>query len=346
MKETIHFFVCRNGFGHQKRVMSIVEKISTFNKEIKSIIHCNRRNFERTKNWDTTQHLLNKENVAFEFELMDESPEYLVGLDEQKIKIWLEKVRKVKDLIKGLIVLDNDVLLLNIFENAMIMGSFFWSNVIDDSDKYSFRTIEKQLLSKYNPIVMGVESIAMEETKKSPRFMGLPWFGDVSQERQNPIKSRELILITVGGTEQDISKYYELAMKLKSKGERVVVDNGIYKYSKGEMSKFSYLHEDFIKIKAVFCRPGIGILDDCVKYGIPVFTLFDGNNKELVHNAKTVEGLGWGKAIKNTLLVDDIIKKFESSDLEIMQSLILKEKSGGAEIVAQYILKKLKEKNE
>ena len=52
---------------------------------------------------------------------------------------------------------------------------------------------------------------------------------------------------------------------------------------------FSFTDNDFIKLNAIVCRPGIGILTDCIKYNIPPIAIDDNTNLEISNNALKVE---------------------------------------------------------
>ena len=44
-----HFFVCRNGYGHQKRVFSVVAELVKYSECSIITIHCNKETFMHTR---------------------------------------------------------------------------------------------------------------------------------------------------------------------------------------------------------------------------------------------------------------------------------------------------------
>ena len=64
------------------------------------------------------------------------------------------------------------------------------------------------------------------------------------------------------------------------------------------MEKFSYKKSQFDEIIACICRPGLGIISDCIEYNIKLFTVFEKNNFEMHHNSQILNKLGIGKNIE------------------------------------------------
>ena len=110
---------------------------------------------------------------------------------------------------------------------------------------------------------------------------------------------------------------------------------------------FSFTDNDFIKLNAIVCRPGIGILTDCIKYNIPPIAIDDNTNLEISNNALKVERQKIGISIKieknrNNLVVSSHILSFLNNNKEIdnIRNRIKKQKCNGSDFVANFLLNK------
>lgn len=335
--QEVHFFVCRNGFGHQKRVLSVSNALILIKPSIKIHIHCHHSTFERTKNWTISEELLKNDSIVFEFQCMEEAPDYLNGVTLNSINEWLKKVRTITKDYKGLFVIDNDASLLQIFNNAMLMGSFLWSDVITDSEKIDdFIQFEKTLIQNYQPKMMGVDDMAMPFVKNNQNFVGFPWFCNSHPLKDKNFNERNKILVTGGGTNLNQNRLINIAKQLTNNGEDVFVDQQLFHFSNHEFSLFGFKEIDFLNVKAVFCRPGMGILNDCIAYGIPIFAIED-ENAELIHNGITIQELKLGYLVAKNINLETINELLNKNTLLDFHQAICNQKTEGATLVAKYI---------
>jgi UDP-N-acetylglucosamine:LPS N-acetylglucosamine transferase len=101
-------------------------------------------------------------------------------------------------------------------------------------------------------------------------------------------------------------------------------------------------------LTTIICRPGIGILTECVKYSIPVIAVYDNSNKEISHNAKKITALKIGSSIhiNNNFVSDYYVQKIKNiinsrTILTKYTKEILKQDINGAEKATNLILKEL-----
>lgn len=341
--DTFHFFVCRNGYGHQKRVFSVVYELIKY-KECKRVtIHCNKEIYNKTQSWNLYHTLLVSKKVQFEFELMENAPQYLKELSIESVHNWLDEINEPCKKIVGTIVIDNDISLLSIFPHAIVMGSFFWKDIVDHEKHSDLIAFENQLLQNIRPVNIGVKKMAMKNVREMPFFVGLPWFTTPSKCRNLKINERKGVLVTGGGTGEDKDKLVEFASILLSQGENIFVDSMLHVYSNKELPLFSFKEVDFCRLKAVICRPGMGILNDCVAHGIPIFAMEILSNEELLHNAMKIEELEIGKKVRNSIDVLTILNQNELMDK--YQQHILEQELEGAAQAAKYLIKGNKYEN-
>ena len=331
-----HFFVCRNGYGHLKRVFSVVRELLQFTECASIIIHCNARQFHNTKTWEDF-HVLNKaKNVCFEFEFMQNSPRYSDEETFANTLNWLESLKESKRNIEGTVVIDNDIALLNLFPQAIVMGSFYWKDILDPLKQADWIRFEEELLNKYNPIHIGVEKMAMQSVLNRSQFVGLPWFASPGLGRQTTIHKRKSLLVTGGGTGFYNQRLLEIAMSLKDMGLEIYVDSKLFAFSNASFPLFSFSEEDFSHLKAIICRPGMGILNDCVSYAIPIFAVEDCLNKELMHNADRVVAMKLG--IKVTSVEEIVVVLEQENFLAYYHENLLNQVMNGATQAATYLM--------
>jgi hypothetical protein len=331
-----HFFVCRNGYGHQKRVFSVVAELVKYSECSIITIHCNKETFIKTNTWDSYNELLLSNKVQFEFELMQNAPNYFNNFTITETKDWLEYVKNNNKIKDELVIIDNDISLLSVFSNAIIMGSFFWKDIINPLIHKDLIEFEKKLLIKNNPRVIGVDAMAMNNVKSMPNFLGLPWFINNNDCKQNPLSERNEILISGGGTGIGKIKFLELALELLVTGEKVYVDGILHDLSNAKLPLFSFKENDFCKLKAVVCRPGMGILNDCVSFGIPIFAVEDVQNSEILHNAVKIEELGLGIKVSDSKKVIEILK--QNDKMELFHNNLLRQEVNGAALAAEFLI--------
>src|SRR5690606_13010255 len=127
------------------------------------------------------------------------------GYSFSDYSLSLQYIReKVEAFRPDRVVSDNLVGALRDRADALLMGSFLWSDVLVGSSVYQeIAHFEHKLLQEYEPIMIGVEDIAMPGVKQRTRFIGLPWFCDPYNGRSNNISGetyRKQVLVTGGGT--------------------------------------------------------------------------------------------------------------------------------------------------
>jgi len=253
-----HFFVCRNGYGHLKRVFSVTRELMQFPECVYITIHCNAGQLQNTKTWEDF-HVINKaKNVCFEFEFMQNSPRYSDEETFANTLKWLGHIKESKRNIEGTIVIDNDIALLHLFPKAIVMGSFYWKDILDPLKHGDWIRFEEELIKKYNPIHIGVEKMAMHSVRNRNQFVGLPWFAIPGLGRQTPMHKRKSLLVTGGGTGSYNQRLLEIAISLKDMELEIYVDSKLFAFSNASFPLFSFSEEDFSHFKSSYLPPRNG----------------------------------------------------------------------------------------
>ncbi len=346
----VSFIICSNGYGHLKRVLSIIPPLLELSNTISVAVFCPGSHIELAKREINFQPGLNLDfysDASFnEISWLNSD-----GISIQKYRNWQEELRKHPILNKShLIVSDNHLLPITVFPNVILMGSFLWHDVVnfrnDDVD-FLVENEKKQLL-KLKPKMICLSEMAMPEVLTKTTPIKTPWICH-KYSSSSIYKVENSILITGGGTALINNTLAEIALKLQiaNRALQVFVDSKIYDLLKDKKEnkalKFGFSNSEFASLSAVICRPGIGILTDCVRYNVPPIAINDGFNNEIHHNARRINELGFGASFDSsnhstTELVDKILIFFSNkATLAACMSKLQNQKTEGSDFVANVI---------
>ncbi len=276
----------------------------------------------------------------------------------KKESITIKKYTSWRDELKNntilsnsdLIISDNHILPAMVFPNTKLMGSFLWHdvNVILNDDTAKISMEEHNFIDKVRPDMLCLAGMAMPEVLNFTNPIQLPWYCEKYSGAKGSEKYQN-ILVTGGGTELMNETLLKLVLIISEldRGLRIQLDskldNVIGNRRTENISKFSFTDEDFSSLTAIICRPGIGILTDCVRYDVPAFVINDGYNGEINCNASNVEKLGIGKSYNTQIPLEcialEFIKFIYSSDqLELFRNNLKSQKTNGADFAAKYLI--------
>ena len=262
MKKSIGFFACSNGFGHYKRISEIA---SYLKKDFDITIYAGSFQInkfgtvgdvntlvQQSKNirWDE---ILKNSNVNYN--------QYIQGIDEFK-----------DDLMRhDYVISDNIVGILKHRPDAIIIGSFFWKDVLSyqfGDNKIS--DLDNKLLIAHNPLIV-TNKYAETGTVKS--YSNKVQFGFGC----NNLKYKESKIdevLTLKPSLDYLSSYTDFFKNLNIN----TTDN----FNKTENI-------------ALMCRPGLGIITHCIENNIPLIALYDKEDSiEIIELAQIVENLNIG----------------------------------------------------
>ena len=234
---------------------------------------------------------------------------------------WASNFKYDKNLLDSdLIVSDNYVAPLINNKKTILMGSFLWLDVINNSWEKSNKIsdYEKKILKKYYPEMIAVDNMYNETVKNNTRAYPVPWLESRKVYEKSVFFNK--ILMTSGGTEELDDIFIKLVMRLAYDNRRkfFFIDSKLFKKLNDKsitlstnIFEFDFSEEAFKKIDVAICRPGIGILTDCMSYLIPVIAVSSNKNSEIIFNSKKVvsKGVGISVVLKNKFIQDNDYKK-------------------------------------
>lgn len=324
----LSFLVCHNGYGHLKRVTSVVNELLKSDCQVNLFIHPD--HISAIEYFDLNK---NSDRLTIHSEGMSYAPDWLNSdYNADKYSQWLEFLEKNETLAKSdQIISDNYVSPLATHPNTTIlMGSFLWHDVLTESNKEiaGLLTQEKDLFRKQKPTMLCLKDFAMNEIDQYGQAVKFGFFTTES-EAEKEIKTGSFHLLLTGGGTGRINDYLlELASQLEQEEScKVFVDNKLNKISQGKFPVFDYSDSAFKSLDAIIARPGIGILTEAAKFHVRLVLIPEDDNKELKHNAEVVVKKQMGiKLDLNTeaeLAAKSIVSYLKSEDLQSSPSNVL-----------------------
>ena len=351
----ISFYVCSNGYGHLKRVLLVVNEILRLKPEQSITLFCtdeHRVFAQREINFQSNS------KINFDTSL---SVNEISWLSASTIKLTQYK-QWADDLLanhifqsSSLVVSDNHVLPARMHPNAMLMGSFLWHDAtkITSPDIAAIKEEEIGYLLKHKPELICVGDMVMPEIVYQTNPLRMPWFC-TKYESETSITRQNSFLVTGGGTELINDTLLQVldSVSRSNPGVLFFFDSKLYRRAtfkdRVNIQLFGFEEYQFASLSGVICRPGVGILTDCVRYNLPAIVLNDAYNLEIEHNANCVNYLEIGKSIDS---FDTSIETLSSNVSDLINNTIYLKKftnqlmgiqGGGAMKAAETILQKLK----
>ena len=273
----IGIYICSNGYGHFHRMLQVCTHLPFHEIDI----HCERYQYNRFK---PTQ-----DNLNFIF-----YKESNIRWDRKRVgsidTSGIDKYDKV--------ITDNLVEILKYRPDALLSGSFLWSDIW--REKYGnndFSDEQDKIFHDVKPRVVCNGDVVFGQLKKYINKVDIGWgCKDNSTEHFN---LNRIVCITpsLNYTEKYTEKFLEIRNE----------------YQDDVDFSFNINHTD----NSMFIiRPGLGMITTCVSHRIPIVALWDEDDSiEIQHLAHKVEELGIGISLNvndDFILSSDVTKYRES----------------------------------
>lgn len=310
-KKSLAFYCCSNGLGHYKRVSEVAKNL-TDSHDI--TIYCTEYQKNKIGPVDKAKYVFySVDNIRWGSILKGN-----YDAVQAEYFSWLSKygptVKKF-----DIVISDNIVGLLKYRSDIILMGSFFWKDVIFTKiGTNEISTLEEELLNYYEPTLI---------TNKYVETQSVTGYSNKIQTGFGCIDKMKII--------HDIKYFYYQASS---------DDYGV-KYSK-VVDKIAKLNTPYIKSGgeipyqpeqvAIIARPGVGTITHCVENYIPLIALYsDEDSQEIKELAAIVENLNIGFSQKIEDPVDEVkFKKLKSNTNFLYTDKLEK---NGYENISKYI---------
>jgi hypothetical protein len=290
----IGFFVCSNGYGHFHRTLQICEYLVDWDIDI----YCYKYQVKRFHPDLPNLNFIFYDDYNIRWDLALNENEFDLNRYLKSVESQVGEIEKY-----DLVITDNLVSILKYRPDAIYSGSFLWYDIFRDKfGNNPLTEYEETLFQDTNPLVVCNKYVTLGSLIEHNNKFEIGWGGeDLSNESYEP-ETISFIVPSLNYTDDYIKKYLEIREEHKNN----------YNMS------FNINHTD----NSIFVvRPGLGIINTCVSYKIPMVCLWSENDstetKFLADKVKEY-GLGISCNVKNKVDITNVYKcrdNFSNQDI-------------------------------
>lgn len=350
----ITFLVCGNGYGHFKRCAKITHSLLNTFYDVSVNFVCNESIIKANYDWKILKDLYRFSNFS-------------LIVSNKTVKIIDNKIN-YKDVLKDdfvcidhslittpdLVISDNCTSVLSYRPDAILMGSFLWSEIFSIYAENNLKieeycNYELKLLKKHKPQMISLKDMSMSYVKKHTNVFYTDWL--VTNRNKILIKKEiKNILILGGGTGLVDNIILEIVNIIHSNfniySSKKIVEKALK--SKILINEFDFKADSFKNIDLIIARPGIGILTESVTHAIPIFGICESKmiNKEIKFNLSRIESLKIGLDVSSNIfdITNLIISIQKNGQYFEFQNNLMQKGTKGIKQTINFIRKKLDEK--
>jgi hypothetical protein len=301
--------VCANGLGHFRRTLEVLQALERMEPGLRLDIVCEKWQRERMGAWATARNLENNPSVGWIHGLMEPGPRWCRDAAEYgdgRLRDWIRRIESSGILASADLVLsDNLAGVLELRPDTVLMGSFLWSDVLEEAHPENARVSEfvdweRRLLADCRPPMLCVGALAMPGVVERTQAVPLPWMrtgaGRPDIRRKGAPRSTPRVAVLIGATGAADSLAADIATSLLARGAEVSLPLELFERLAGRVGAhlFRFEDADFLACDLALCRPGLGAIHDCLYYGLPMALTPEAFNAEMRHNGLRIESLGLG----------------------------------------------------
>ena len=298
-RPTLAVLVAPNGLGHFRRVVAVLaELVTSFTPVPELHLFAETWARDRMAGWAALD-ALEAAAPTWVPGVMAPGVTWSTRVEDYRdgrLLAWIERLRE-HDVITTaeLVVSDNLGGTLAVRPDAVLMGSFLWSDVLADAHAGDravdeFVALERTLLATHRPPMVCVGDMALPGVLARTDAVEVGWMVDAA-EPADPSATRVAVL--GGRTGAADVLLVDAARALVERGVDVTVDPALADAVPSVVA-FPFGDAAWADLGAVVCRPGMGTLTECVARRLPLVTLCEAGNSELAHNGAAIARLGLG----------------------------------------------------
>lgn len=307
----IAFISCSNGLGHIKRIVLVCNYLNKVH-GLKTAIYAPKLKFNQI-----IEILHKQKDIGYIPELIDFDTQTKINdWENGTYKNWKNKIQQLERF--KLVVSDNLLEILDLRSDAIISASFFWNQIIDDK---SLNKKSKNLIVKYNPIVIGNKYLSIKPL--SNNFFGIGFC--VSKKESSYIEKKNLLLSAGndGSDDEFINNLVAYSSAVKPKNiDYIFLEPRIFRESLPKyFRKADFTAEMYKSVLISVIRPGLGTITDCLNHGIYILSSANFKNIELSQNALNLKKLGLGDIFDNVFQLEKLIINFKEKRTSFRRNL-------------------------
>lgn len=308
--------VCPNGLGHFRRSTGILARLVNLLPAVEIEVVCEGWQIERKRDFAPLRRL-EQAGVAWRTGIMAPGVEWHGKgdrFDDGRLHTWFERLAKLEGLATADLVLsDNLAGVLEARPDAVLLGSFLWSEVfrglsVRDDEMEKFLLWEERLLESARPPMLCVGDLAMPGLLARTTPVPLGWMSEPVDAESHPQTYSGAVLLQ-GGAGEAGRRELEQACCALLEADRwpVVAEKGLAPTCTGRRVDAVRGQSVAAGPLVVVCRPGTGTLCECVEAGVPVVAIHETESPEMEHNARRVAELGIGESVPSDFTSEEIV---------------------------------------
>lgn len=296
-----------NGLGHARRTVGVLGRYLARGGSARVVIAGEAWQEQAARRWPEGR-LLAERGARWHHGVV--APGVSWGTDpsmwaDGRLLRWEERLADLERTTRPDVVLsDNLVGVLSVRSDALLLGSFLWSDVLAgvapllggcragaDDPVGRFIAHERRLLAEHRPEMLCVEGLAMPGVLTRTRAVPVGWLCPGARPSA-PADEREGIVVLGGGTGAADDLLVAAATAIAGAGFTVRAAGSLAE--RAGVGAFDPWVHGWDDAAAVVCRAGAGTVTDAIDWSTPIVCVDEGTNVELRHNASRVESLGFG----------------------------------------------------
>lgn len=231
------------------------------------------------------------------------------GFTDGRLMAWVRRWEASDAARADLVVSDNLVGVLAARPDAVLMGSFLWSDVLesvaDGPAVDAFVAQERALLAEHRPPMLATADVVHPGVVARTSAIHLPWFDDrPAAQDASGVEARDLIAVVGGHTGRADDRLARVTSALTASGREVVT---------------SLEGPDRHRVGVLVCRPGLGTVTAGVVESTPMLLVREPNNPELDHTASALVSLGLARTLEDTADAGRILATVAEMEDETVQ---------------------------
>lgn len=255
---------------------------------------------------------------------------------------WIRKIKNDSLNKTDLFISDNLPEIFELKKNSYLYANFLWHKILKIKKKIK---MEKDNLIKRNNLpVLGCYLFMHPQVSNNFKITKIGLFGSFKGRKKNKIQN---ILISLGTAKLGILKVRKVKKELEKifqyfkKKVNFYIDPALGKITNKNKNikifKANYSSQMFKKIDLAIIKPGLGTVNSCLEYSIPIFTYMSDFNEEFTYNAYIIKKNNLGFKIDNLIKLPKMIKKIDKEFFEKHYLLCKKLKWNGEKEIKKII---------